>query len=1382
MHLHLLNGIFHVIQNLRAKWLTNSLFILVISFFVASGIFVYFFLAGLKTLAFSMSIDSTHSINRAIYTSIPDVSPEKSFIKEIEERILFLSKELFGDSVASSFWYHESGQFHLNPMQEMKDIPIVNLTLKNDSGKETLFLASVRSSWKLEDFVKMVEGKMPSVEIGLLESLGELNSEREAQRSGKAWWEAASYQRHVLIETIIPENIANNMGIKIGQVFDISGLRGLTDEFSFEVVGFFDSEKDKNLHVFGDVQSILFDPILNSHSEETIPFIINPVAATLLPESLSNRPILKPTGNKSVFVTVKDYKNHVTLQEGEFPQINRENLEKGTIEAVFGSDFKKLYDVKVGDTLFVMPYLDSEWLKVQLVGELKQTNPMEPYWRWGAKSFFDPFPLVTNNPPPLALLVEKENFISTLGEFYPSYLGTSMFRLPLSKEPLKTLTINSIKTKYKLFNEKIEQIYPGKLMFSGMVNVLNDLEDILNLSMVIYKWILIGSGVSVVLFLFVLILISNQRDQNNLQLLRIRGASDFFVAKFLIQSNVFIIVFASIIGIVFGYLASYLLLTVPILRIGDNWHKFSFDITLLPIVFVASFAFLLFCLMSLYSYYNDKTNHSEMILKTKILTVGLFQKYFIDVLFILFTILILYQFILRGIAANNEAINILEIPTLFTFLPAMILVSGSFIAIRVMTVFGNGFTKHGTLIDFVLFFVFILFLGVMVWEIIVNANYSINFLFITLICFIIGLGYPFFRINHFIGRCLLLAPLLISFVLLYFGINSSLIIRVVAFLTLFYFVIFIISVIWDLIFRSNTTKKLQMPTWIFMPIIRVIRDKQTYSMFLPIFILIIGTVYLGFSMGEVLQNSSIQSQLFKVGSDIRISQIPDHISVSDVDSKISTMPGVLDSSYAFRTKGINSSLGFGNYEILVADPSWIKEGFFYRDDFSVDTLDTIMNRVNTTALEQTLFIPTESISIGIKAGLNQFNVPVELSIGLLDRNDQRHVLTIGEFKQNQIKKISVPIDKKIILPAEILGIYVKTRGGIIGFEQELLINDVFYITKNGDEKSLNIMQDFLHWRPLITSYDFGEDSVDLLKINDGITNNTILQYRYKIPKDSVSQKGILNLGGSQEVAIMIDESTLLEYKLSKEDNLVLDFNGRLFPAKIKDVAKYFPTLGLKQARFFFVDSKSLKNYFLRAFPHFNFTYNEIFFNILEKEGSRVTKKMREEFGDILIIDSIYDQPQMSLGNISKEPVLISGLVFLTVFTSILGSIFLILLFALFFVKRWVDFSKEIALGRSLGIEKFQIWKNILLELLFVGSISVFIGILLGHFNSKILVNYFWILLQQNSSYIPSQVNISGFIIGILILSILLIIILFSVLVFMLLSRKTLKEAFIEWGI
>ena len=76
------------------------------------------------------------------------------------------------------------------------------------------------------------------------------------------------------------------------------------------------------------------------------------------------------------------------------------------------------------------------------------------------------------------------------------------------------------------------------MMFSGMVNVLNDLDDILNLSMVVYKWVLIGSGVSVALFLFVLILISNQRDQNSLQLLRIRGASDFFIWKFLIQSNI----------------------------------------------------------------------------------------------------------------------------------------------------------------------------------------------------------------------------------------------------------------------------------------------------------------------------------------------------------------------------------------------------------------------------------------------------------------------------------------------------------------------------------------------------------------------------------------------------------------------------------------------------------------------------------------------------------------------------------------------------------------------------------------------------------------------------------------------------------------------------
>ena len=1382
MKLNFSNTIFYIIKNLKSKWVTNSLFIIVISFFIASGIFVYFFLEGLKKLAFSMSIDGTHSVNRAIYTSIPDVSPEKTFIKEIEERISSFSKEYFGDVVDTPFWYHESGQFHLNLTQEMKNIPIITLTSNDENNPETL-LGSVRSSWKFEDFLQLVEGEMPAIELDLLESLSAVKrDEREAARAGKPWWEVSTYERHVVIETIVPKNIANNMEIEIGQVFDMRGLRGLTDKFSLMVVGFFEPEKNIQPHVLGDVQSILFGPILNSDSQETIPFVIDPVAAALLPESLSNQPILKPTGNKSVFVTVNDYKKHVSLVEGKFPTINKNNFQENRMEAVFGSDFKKLYDVKVGDTLFLMSYLDSQWLEVKLVGELIQTDPLEPYWRWGAKSFFDPFPIVTKNPPPLALLVDKESFTSTLGEFYPSYLGNSLWRLPLTKEPLKTLTIDSIKTKYNLLNERIEQIYPGKMMFSGMVNVLNDLDDILNLSMVVYKWVLIGSGVSVALFLFVLILISNQRDQNSLQLLRIRGASDFFIGKFLIQSNIIIIILSTVIGILLGYIASYLLLVFPILHVGDNWYKLNFDITLLPIIFVGCFAFLLFSLINLYSYYINRKNNSEIVLKTKILAVNFFQKYFIDVLFIIFAIFISYQFISRGISASNEAINILEIPTLFTFLPAMILISGSFLAIRILPVIGHGFTKHGTLIDFILFALFIFFLGIMTWEIIVNSNYSIEFLLIASICFIIGLGYPFLKINRFAGRCFLLVTLLISFLLLAVVVNNLSVLNFITFLILLYCIVFIFSTIWDYALRLNRIKKFQMPAWIFMPIIRVVRDKQTYSMFLPILILIIGTVYLGFSIGKVLQDSSMQSQFFKVGSDLRLSELSKYISGREVVQKLSDIPGVLDSSYAFRDKGINSSLGFGDYELLVAEPNWVKEEFFYRNDFSVNSFETIMNKMNTNLTEKQVLIPKESISIGITASLDQFNVPVELSIGLLDKNKEKHVSIIGEYRSNKTITITVPIDKGIVLPAEFLGIYVKTQGGVIGFEQKLFINDIFYMTENNEQKSLDVMENFLNWTPLITSYNFGEDSVSLLNANDNTTKNVVLQYKYKIPKASISQKGILYLRGKQQIPIIIDETTFLEYELSENDTVVLDFKGKLFPAKITDPVKYFPTLGLEESRFFIADRTSLSDYFLRAFPDFEFISNEIFLKVSDKDGKRVTTKIREEFTGILTIDSIYEQQEMSLGNLTKEPVLISGLGFLTIFTSILGSVFLILVFALFFVKRWIDFAKEITLERSLGIEKLQIWKNILFELLFVGSVSVFVGILLGHFNSKILVNYFWIMLQQNSSYIPSEVSISGFIMGIIILSLFIIVILFSVLVFMLLSRQTLKEAFMEWGL
>ena len=207
MNLYRAKGISYVIHHLKSKWLTNFLFILLISFFVASGIFVYFFLEGLKKLSFSMSIDGTHSVNRAIYTSIPDVSPEKSFIKEIEERISFFSKEYFGDAVTTPFWYHESGKFHLNPTQEMKNIPIITITSENTMNKEDTLVASVRSSWKFEDFLEITEGKMPAIEIDLLKALSvEKRDEREAARSGKPWWEVSTYERHVVIETIVPKN------------------------------------------------------------------------------------------------------------------------------------------------------------------------------------------------------------------------------------------------------------------------------------------------------------------------------------------------------------------------------------------------------------------------------------------------------------------------------------------------------------------------------------------------------------------------------------------------------------------------------------------------------------------------------------------------------------------------------------------------------------------------------------------------------------------------------------------------------------------------------------------------------------------------------------------------------------------------------------------------------------------------------------------------------------------------------------------------------------------------------------------------------------------------------------------------------------------------
>ena len=54
------------------------------------------------------------------------------------------------------------------------------------------------------------------------------------------------------------------------------------------------------------------------------------------------------------------------------------------------------------------------------------------------------------------------------------------------------------------------------------------------------------------------------------------------------------------------------------------------------------------------------------------------------------------------------------------------------------------------------------------------------------------------------------------------------------------------------------------------------------------------------------------------------------------------------------------------------------------------------------------------------------------------------------------------------------------------------------MTENNEQKSLDVMENFLNWTPLITSYNFGEDSVSLLNANDNTTKNVVLQYKYKI--------------------------------------------------------------------------------------------------------------------------------------------------------------------------------------------------------------------------------------------------------------------------------------------
>jgi len=1030
--------------------------------------------------------------------------------------------------------------------------------------------------------------------------------------------------------------------------------------------------------------------------------------------------------SRGYFQSLTNIGDHVTFEAGRMSSDEVRQGERGpVVEAIIGTVSATVFAVGAGDEVVITPSLDDpKRITVEIVGVMEPRDPTEEYWQQSANIFIEPAPLnelpdvgieVDPEEPPLAMFVTQKAMQDSIGVAYPGTLLSSTWFIFIDKEPLKKIPRESLSSRVTNVENAISEEMSGSAVFTGIKALLGRFERRSFFSSIPLLLLLTIMVMTVLYYLAMMVSYLVNSRETDVALLRSRGVSTMQLVRLYAFEGLILTILATIIA---PFLA------MSIIALSGKLPNFT-DITnsqLLPVEFqwTPFFVAIIIGIISLAIFVIPGVIGARTGLiihklrSSRPPTVPLFQRYYLDVLLLVFGGLVFWELNARGQLVSGGLFKDIQVNEALLFAPVLVLTLVALVFMRFFPLFvrfiggeSQGLTHLLVIASTVSLIAALIIIGFRADDILSQS------LPVILVIAIAGV----YRATDGAGRPRTLiyglgvqAALVIIVMLLRLPVAGT-----ISFLPSIGLILIVPA---QLLFLGFKGLSRVAPVWISMGLWHMARNPLQYSWLVLLLVMVTGLGVLATTVGGTLGRSYEERVRYDVVADLRITDIPSYIATGTeaLKERYASIPGVTSVSLGLRDRGrLGANFTGRQFGVLAVDSEEFHRISWYRDDFSDRPLPQIMAALRPSSVTKPVEIPEGAVSIGVWA---KPEVPYEnmfLWMIIQDSLGTADTVTLGNIGGTDWTLMTSRMPRGLVPPLQLASIQIfEPVFGPVGTPGFIMLDDIHVITDSGD---IVILEDFeddqTAWLPLATSV-LSTDSVSPTE-SDVFKGDRSAIFRFGKDTDR-GVRGFYQSPNGGPLRIVASTSFMQATGARIREPIIIDLLGRFVPVEVWDSVDYFPTMNPRGSGFIIADLDSLLRHLNLLNPGSKIGPNELYIKEAPGAGESVSEAMSRLVGRDLVRDR-----DAQLEEIRLDPLITAGwkaMVLLAIAIIILAATLGYVTYLLAFADRS---RSEMGFLQSLGLSRRQLIGLLALEHLVIVVIGLVLGTITGWVMSDLMV-------------------------------------------------------------
>ncbi|MBN4059464.1 hypothetical protein JYT32_00950, partial [Dehalococcoides mccartyi] len=486
----------------------------------------------------------------------------------------------------------------------------------------------------------------------------------------------------------------------------------------------------------------------------------------------------------------------------------------------------------------------------------------------------------------------------------------------------------------------------------------------------------------------------------------------------------------------------------------------------------------------------------------------------------------------------------------------------------------------------------------------------------------------------------------------------------------------------------------------------------------PVLLIILGTglgVMVG-TLGTTLERSAREQIFYDNGTNFRIQpgSLRTNIRSADI-AELSAIEGVNTATMAFRqTAKVGTTSRGLEFTILGIDSERFADMAWFRDDFSDEPLDVLLERVNVPAKPEPLILPKSATTLSAWTKQDPYVNDHFFWIVLKGAEDRQVTVTLGQIG-NDWAELSGDIPPQLVDPIEIISLQTFMQaGGDSGAPTTWFIDDL-KVSGSGFKEVLIDFEGTGLWTPLPTSNGLDDSYVDAIE-EAGVGEPGTGVGKITLERGTIAGvRGIYRSTNGEPLPVIVSDNFLGQSGIESGQPLVVQISGGFVPIVPVGAVSLFPTLDPNTRPFMIIDVQALLG-FVELRGLVNVSANEVFVDIDSANHVETTRAIRQIFR----AGSLFDR-EARLKESVIDPLTVAGWRGMGFMALIVGGLALVLGYFTFLIAHSNRTVHDSAYLRAMGLSKPGFMSSALIEHGIVAVIGVAVGVASGLVASRIAV-------------------------------------------------------------